>query len=533
MKKLMAFVFAVCLLFGFAFKPAVKIVGETYAYSNSVAINNNLQKYAKCDTKTQKYVSSMHKTAILGNKNEKQMCALDGENPFVLASKSFALSDKGDKSLQIKDTKNIGNKKGQKQGSGKKTQQTNNTKSGASGASGANKNNDALSLRRQYALSVGESLDKKDGDYFVVFAEDDLKKVVFVKGDEVCFGDEYISSDNKKYIVCEVDEKTKTAKARFVEDVKLPVINVKRNDKKLTSAEAKQVRPANANGGLICFAKTNKQVGLYHTHNDECYNDEDGKDSVYGKGGIHDIGKLFMGNLEQLGISVEYNEDLHLPHNSGAYTRSEVTVESLLSHGNKAAIFDLHRDATPRKEYLTKVNGETMSKVRMVVGAGNASSEQNKEFALAIKAYADEVYPGLIKDIYIGKGNYNQQHFARAMLFEMGTNTIEKEYVRRSTLPLAKTLDAVLFGVNNASEKTKEDATIVPSSSTAQNTSFLENGLASSNQSPASDKTLLIVLLSVGGVLVLFAVLYALVPKIRYSVNRFFAQIFPFGRKKS
>ena len=41
-----------------------------------------------------------------------------------------------------------------------------------------------------------------------------------------------------------------------------------------------------------------------------------------------------------------------------------------------------------------------MSKVRMVVGSANVKSGINKEFALNIKAYADQVYPGLIKDIY-------------------------------------------------------------------------------------------------------------------------------------
>ena len=61
----------------------------------------------------------------------------------------------------------------------------------------------------------------------------------------------------------------------------------------------------------------------------------------------------------------------------------------------------------------------------MVVGSSSANFEENKNFAYSIKSYADSVYPGLIKDIYFGKGNYNQQLSPRAMLFEMGCENIE------------------------------------------------------------------------------------------------------------
>lgn len=351
-------------------------------------------------------------------------------------------------------------------------------------------------------------------EYYTIYDKNDSNKVLFMKGDNVNVDDEYISSDNRLYIIESVDESNKTGVASFKEDIKMPVYNVKRNEE-LSSASA---------------SVTNKKIGLYHTHNDECYNADDGTDSIYGKGGIHDVGKTLKDNLESLGITVYYNEDLHLPHDSGAYTRSQSTASNLLRNGLDA-IFDVHRDATPRSEYITTVNGEKMSKVRMVIGSANVKSAVNKEFALNIKAYADEVYPGLIKDIYIGRGNYNQQLSERALLFEMGTNLIEKDLVKKSTLPLAKTIDVVLYGTKSASSKSIADVDTNNSSGDILDTGMVGNNSTSS----ATNSTLWIILGSIGGVALIFGLVCIFSKKTRYAVGRFFSELFAgiFGKKKS
>ena len=351
-------------------------------------------------------------------------------------------------------------------------------------------------------------------EYYTIYDKNDSSKVLFMKGDNVNVDDEYISSDNILYIIESVDESNKTGVASFKEDIKMPVYNVKRNEE-LSSASA---------------SVTNKKIGLYHTHNDECYNVDDGTDSIYGKGGIHDVGKTLKNNLESLGITVYYNEDLHLPHDSGAYTRSQSTASNLLRNGLDA-IFDVHRDATPKSEYITTVNGEKMSKVRMVIGSANVRSAINKEFALNIKAYADEVYPGLIKDIYIGRGNYNQQLSERALLFEMGTNLIEKDLVKKSTLPLAKTIDVVLYGTKSASSKSVADVDTNNSSGDILDTGMVGNNSTSS----ATNSTLWIILGSIGGVALIFGLVCIFSKKTRYAVGRFFSELFAgiFGKKKS
>ncbi len=370
-----------------------------------------------------------------------------------------------------------------------------------------------------FATSTTLNIDVAHGadtakNYYTIYTDSSKSKVLFLKGGNINVGDNYLSTDNKYYEIESVDSNNKTAVAKFLNDEKLPKIKLKSESK---------------NGEQTASAKVTKKVGVYHTHNDECYFTPDGIDSVYGKGGIHDVGKKFVSSLEGLGISVNYNEDLHLPHNSGAYTRSQVSASELLDSGAQA-IFDLHRDSTKRSEYLTKVDGKQMSSVRMVVGKSSANYEENKNFAYMIKSYADEVYPGLIKDIYFGKGNYNQQLTNRAMLFEMGCENIEKDLVLKTTPYLAKVVDVVLYGTEDASESSVADL------SENSNEDVAVAGLVnnSSNGSANSNKTLYVTLGVLGVLSLIFAGVMIFSKRARYNVARFFSETFAgiFGKKK-
>lgn len=349
--------------------------------------------------------------------------------------------------------------------------------------------------------------------YYTIYDYDNNDQIVFVRGDGVEDGDTYISGDNKLYEVVEVDANTRTGYAKFIENVEMPIYNVKKKSAVKTVSAA-----------------TKKRVGLYHTHNDESYTINDGVDSVYGEGGIHDVGARFKENLNQLGIEVDYSTDLHLPHNSGAYTRSQVTASKLLNENNLDALFDMHRDSTPLKEYTTTVDGVDMSKVRMVVGTGNQNYAENLEFAKSIKAYADEVYPGLIKDIYMGKGNYNQQLTPRAMLFEMGCDLIDKNLVLKSCEPLSKTVDVVLYGSENASELSLDDVSLV----SADGKTAVITGLAY-NQSTASVSFVWILLAAIAFYFIVLGIVCIFSKSVRYKTARFFSELFGglFGKKKA
>ena len=169
----------------------------------------------------------------------------------------------------------------------------------------------------------------------------------------------------------------------------------------------------------------------------------------------------------------------------------------------------------------------------MVIGASSANFEENQKFAYSIKGYADSAYPGLIKDIYIGKGNYNQQLSSKAMLFEMGCENIEKELVLKSTECLAKTLDVVLYGSDNASELSLEDVSLADASGNSSVIAGIVSSGSAANGAVNSNQTLWVVLGVVGTVLVVLAIVLIVSKKARYKVGRFFSELFAgiFGKK--
>ena len=354
--------------------------------------------------------------------------------------------------------------------------------------------------------------------YYTIYDLNDKKTVVLTKGEGVETGDRYISSDNKLYEIVEVDDLKRIGYAKFEKTVEMPKYSVK---------------PKKSAPERTAKAAKSKKVGMYHTHNDESYLDVDGVDSVYGKGGIHDIGAKLKSSFENLGISVAYSENLHLPHNSGAYTRSQVTASNLLSSNDLQGIFDIHRDSTPRSEYITEVNGTPMTKIRMVIGAANANFDESEKFAYAIKGYADEAYPKFIKDIYIGKGNYNQQLSPRAMLFEFGCEKIEKQYAMNSAPVLAKVLDVVLYGSENASEDSLADVTLVDDSGNPSDSVIIQ-GLAYES-STASLGTLWALLGAIGFYFLILGIVCFASREARYKTKRFFSEMFAgiFGKTKN
>lgn len=250
-------------------------------------------------------------------------------------------------------------------------------------------------------------------------------------------GDEYISSGDQLYRVASVDDEARVAVAEHIGPA--------------------QVEPAasTAFASLIARAEADKKIAMYSTHSDESYVPSDGESSKLEDAGIYDVGEALAESFEELGIDVEYSKETFHPHDAGAYRRSRRTAEELLKDAPDA-LLDIHRDAIPAEQYETEVKGEDVSMVRLFVGRSNPNAEENKAFAQRIKAVADEEYPGLIKDIYIGKGNYNQELYPRALLLEMGTHEIEKEKAMASTDYVAEVMSQVLYGEGGAAAQQSE-----------------------------------------------------------------------------
>lgn len=274
--------------------------------------------------------------------------------------------------------------------------------------------------------SLAENMETEEMLYTLV---NEAGEVIATIHGHCSVGDEYISGDNRQYRITQVDAASRSALVESLGDAEMPSISwLDENESVPVSAVGK------------------RKIALYCTHSDESYIKGDGTESDEQKGGIYDIAGLLGQKLEKLGTTVEINTETHHPHDAGAYRRSRQTAMKLIKT-QPNAIFDIHRDGIPNPdEYAVTIGDKPMSKVRLLVGKSNQNKDANLAFAKQIKAVADKVYPGLIKDIYIGKGTYNQDLAPRSVLLEFGTHTLPKERVEASTGPMAEVINKTLFG---------------------------------------------------------------------------------------
>lgn len=265
--------------------------------------------------------------------------------------------------------------------------------------------------------------------------EDILKEVYYEIYDEsglylfdkpnVVVGDIIIDKNFNQYQIYFVDEVYRQAKVKLTKQLTKPFV---------TKKSLSQIGEIN----------TDKKIALYMTHNDESFVIGDGYDSIYGAGGIHDIANKLASELRKKSVVVDIDETLHIPHDSYAYSRSKVTAEKLLQN-NPNAIFDIHRDGAPRKNYIVYDNNQERCKVTIVVGQANPNKEVNLQFALYLMSVAQTTYPWLFGEIFFAKGHYNQALSSKALLFEVGTYLMEKSMVLETVPYLASTIYTTLF----------------------------------------------------------------------------------------
>jgi len=292
-------------------------------------------------------------------------------------------------------------------------------------------------------------IETASGQYYSLVNEQN--NIVHQTALQVFTGDIYIAADNSKYLVVEVNGST--ARCIYQGKETMPTIS----DDPQTQA--------NVLDSAIPIVKkgSTPTIAVYHTHSDESYVPNDGKESIDGNGGIYDVGAAFVQQLKAMGFNVEYNKENHNPHDVNAYNRSRKTAASLMKKAPDA-IIDVHRDAVPPGEYQAKVKGQDATKVKLVVGRSNPNMKTNMEFAKTLKAAMDKKEPGLSNGIFIGKGSYNQELSPRAMLIEVGAHTNDKMAAEKGVKLFAEILPTVLgvtpgaTGTNQASPAQKPAA---------------------------------------------------------------------------
>ncbi len=261
---------------------------------------------------------------------------------------------------------------------------------------------------------------ERERGYFTVVDEDGT--VIFTTGHMVSLGDEYIDENDVKYVVIDVSDDVATVRAVGSLEA-LPPFPVE------------PVRGAAASSGAI---------GIYHTHSAESYVPSDHSESIPGKGGIMDVGAALAERLTSLGIKAVHDTTPHDPNDARAYDRSRRTAASLLKKQRPLALFDVHRDAGPAEAYLKEFDGREVARCMIVIGRQNPKMQSNLEFARRLKDEANREYPGLVKGIFMGNADFNQDLFDRALLLEMGTEQTSKEAAMRGAALLGSVIPNIL-----------------------------------------------------------------------------------------
>ena len=265
----------------------------------------------------------------------------------------------------------------------------------------------------------------KPGKYYTLV--DSSGRIILQTGLPVGIGDEFIDEDNNRYRVSTINGWNGT----MVRVFRKPA------GEKGLSALIRRAEPVQAD------LDDQPRVGIYCTHSDESYKPSQGSESDRGSGAIYRVAYSLASSLVEDGITVDQSFATHDPHDINAYARSRRTMMHLLKKG-PSAVFDIHRDSAPATAYLTYITGVESAKVMIVVGRQNPNMNANLAFAEQIKERADELYPGLIRGIFIGRGSYNQDLFPRALLFEIGTSELPEEYAQNAAHGLGDVLSTLL-----------------------------------------------------------------------------------------
>ncbi|HKM17644.1 MAG: stage II sporulation protein P [Firmicutes bacterium] len=275
--------------------------------------------------------------------------------------------------------------------------------------------------------------ERNDGGYFTI--QDSQGEVITYAARILDRGDSYIAADNQRYEVVAVVDDLITVERK--ETIELPDVG------SLTASAAAPSFWQRLFQTAARKAGNNEQwnaIGIYHTHNAESYVPTSGVESKT-EGDIMAVGKALANALENLGYKTFWSDNSHLPHDGEAYVRSRRTAMELMKH-QPGTLIDVHRDATPPEVYETEIEGKMATKVRIVVGRQNENRDMNLEYAMRIKAVADEKYPGIIEGIFDARGDYNQDLGPRMILLEFGAHTNPLELAEQAAQFFAEIIPA-------------------------------------------------------------------------------------------
>lgn len=279
--------------------------------------------------------------------------------------------------------------------------------------------NYGIPWRRVSSPNTQGFLERDDG-YFTV--QDENARTLFTTGHMVAVGDEFIDADDVRYIVERISGDVATA----------------RQAGKMEALSPLPLVPIESGQG-----KDTGTIGIYHTHSDESYEPTDGTSSIDGRGGVLRVGETMANKLDEKGLEAVHDDTLHGPHDAGAYERSRRTAAQLMKE-RPLALFDVHRDAGPAEPYLKDVDGNDVARCMIVVGRTNPKMSANLDFARRMRDAVNAQNSGLVKGIFLGNADFNQDLYDRALLLEVGTEKVSREAAERGVALVASAVPRLL-----------------------------------------------------------------------------------------
>lgn len=215
------------------------------------------------------------------------------------------------------------------------------------------------------------------------------------------------------------------------------------------------------------------QVLIMHTHTTECYEPEarDRFDADFGSRtteldkSVVAVGNEITAALEAAGIGVIHDVTVHdYPRYTGAYDRSSVTVERILSENPTIQIvLDIHRDAIEsdgeRYAPICTVDGETAAQIMIICGCTNVPQYRyNLRFAAKLQSKLESDYPGFTRPLLVAERNYNQELTKGSILIEMGSSSNSLDEAKYSGRLLGMSLAEMLVEMAEAGDEAEVEA---------------------------------------------------------------------------
>lgn len=200
------------------------------------------------------------------------------------------------------------------------------------------------------------------------------------------------------------------------------------------------------------------KILIFHTHTSEAY-EEIGTASNFrstdDKYNVVAVGNTLKENLLLKKFDTYHCITKHdTPSYNGAYNASLKTVQDILKQKKYNIIIDIHRDALSGNLHFrptSQINGETAAKLMFVVGTNASGLEHpnwmnNLKLALLIQNTAEEMYPGLFRDLNLSKSRYNQHISDGAFIIEVGSTGNTLSDTKIAMKYLANVLSALKEG---------------------------------------------------------------------------------------